>query len=207
MEDDTVRTVQNDKLRHEMVEGLLYTYMRLSDTTKKTLDAASFVYGLIELLSEKGLITIEELDARKLEVEQRLIKKNREQGIGVLLQDPEYDKYIFETEAKVDCENRLHLCKAACCRLPFALSKQDIHEGIVHWDLGQPYMIAQEQNGYCTHLDQGSCACNIREYRPVPCRAYDCSKDQTIWLDFANKIINPVILKEEWPRCVNPENL
>jgi Fe-S-cluster containining protein len=208
MGDDVARTTLDDTLRQEMVEGLLYTHARLSDTTKKTLDAVSFVYGLIELLSEKGLISIEELNARKIEVAQRLMKKNSEQGIGVLLQEPEFDKYSFEAdEAKIDCESRLHLCRAACCQLPFALSKQDIHEGIVHWDLSQPYIIAQEQDGYCTHLDRGSCACNVREHRPVPCRAYDCSKDQTIWLDFENEIINPEILKEEWPRCANPESL
>jgi hypothetical protein len=195
----------NDKLRQEMVDGLLYTHARLSDNTKKTLEAASFLYGLIELLSEKGLISIEEIDERKAEVAQRLTKKNSQQGIGVLLQEPEYDKYTFEGEAKIDCENRIHLCKAACCRLPFALSKQDIHEGIIHWDLGQPYIIAQEKDGYCTHLERGSCRCTVREHRPVPCRAYDCRKDKTIWLDFENKIINPEILKDDWPRCASEE--
>lgn len=196
----------NDKLRQEVVDGLLYTHARLSDNTKKTLEAASFLYGLIELLSEKGLISIEELDERKAEVAQRLTKKTSQQGIGVLLQEPEYDKYTFEGEAKIDCENRIHLCKAACCRLPFALSKQDIREGIIHWDLGQPYIIAQEKDGYCTHLERGSCRCTVREHRPVPCRAYDCRKDKTIWLDFENRIINPEILKDDWPRCGSEEN-
>jgi hypothetical protein len=196
----------NDKLRQEVVDGLLYTHARLSDNTKKTLETASFLYGLIELLSEKGLISIEEIDERKAEVAQRLTKKNSQQGIGVLLQEPEYDKYTFEGEAKIDCENRIHLCKAACCRLPFALSKQDIREGIIHWDLGQPYIIAQEKDGYCTHLERGSCHCTVREHRPVPCRAYDCRKDKTIWLDFENKIINPEILKDDWPRCGSEEN-
>jgi hypothetical protein len=196
----------SDKLRQEVVDGLLYTHARLSDNIKKTLEAASFLYGLIELLSEKGLISIEEIDERKAEVVQRLTKKNSQQGIGVLLQEPEYDKYTFEGEAKIDCENRIHLCKAACCRLPFALSKQDIHEGIIHWDLGQPYIIAQEKDGYCTHLERGSCRCSVREHRPVPCRAYDCRKDKTIWLDFENKIINREIVKDDWPHCASEEN-
>ncbi len=204
--EDIPGTDLNDKFRQEMVEGLLYTHARLSDTSKKTLEAASFVYGLIELLSEKGLISIEELGDRKQEVAQRLMKKNSEQGIGVLLQEPEFDKYSFEAEAKIDCKSRLHLCKAACCRLPFALSKQDIHEGVIHWDLGQPYIIAQDQDGYCTHLERGSCACSVREFRPVSCRAYDCRKNQTIWLDFDNAVINPDILKNEWPRCATPES-
>ncbi len=193
------------KLRQELSDGLLYIHSRLSENTKSTFEAASFLYALIELLNEQGLITIEKLDERKAEVAKRLAKKNTENGVGVLLQDPEYDKYTFESEAKIDCENRVHLCKAACCRLPFALSKQDIREGIVHWDLGQPYIIAQEKNGYCTHLDQSCQSCTVREHRPVPCRAYDCRKDNKIWLDFEKKIINPDILKVDWPRCV-PED-
>jgi hypothetical protein len=193
------------KLREEVAEGLLYTHARLSENTKTTLEAAAFLYGLIELLSEKGLISIEDIDARKREVAKRLAKKHRENGVGVLLQEPEYDKYTFKGEAKIDCENRVHLCKAACCRLPFALSKQDVREGIVHWDLGQPYMIAHEKDGYCTHLDRSCQRCAIREHRPVPCRAYDCSKDTTIWLDFENKIVNPEVLRDDWPRGVGSE--
>src|SRR5262249_19470770 len=98
--------------RKEMAEGLLYIHARLSENTKATLEAASFLYALIELLSEKGLISIEELDERKREVAKRLVKKNSEKGVGVLLQEPEYDKYTFEGETKIDCENRVHLCKA-----------------------------------------------------------------------------------------------
>ena len=41
--------------------------------------------------------------------------------------------------------DRVHLCKASCCRLPFALSRQDVEEGIVRWDLGQPYLIDQRE--------------------------------------------------------------
>jgi hypothetical protein len=192
-----------EELRRELADGLLYIHSRLSENTKSTLEAASFLYALVELLSEQGLISIDKLDERKAEVAQRLAKKNTEKGVGVLLQEPEYDKYTFQGEAKIDCENRVHLCKAACCRLPFALSKQDIREGIVHWDLSQPYIIAQEKDGYCTHLERSCQRCGIREHRPVPCRAYDCRKDNKIWLDFENKIINPEILRDDWPRCVS----
>jgi hypothetical protein len=199
-------TPGKDTLRWQVAEGLLYIHARLSENTSTTLEAASFLYGLIELLSEKGLLSIDNLDERKREVTKRLVKKNSEKGVGVLLQEPEYDKYTFAGEAKIDCENRVQFCKAACCRLPFALSKQDIREGIVHWDLGQPYMIAQEKDGYCAHWERGSCQCTIREHRPVPCRAYDCRKDTKIWLDFENKIINPDILRDDWPRCASEES-
>jgi hypothetical protein len=36
--------------------------------------------------------------------------------MGVVLQEPERDKYAFQSEAHVDCENRVHLCEAACQR-------------------------------------------------------------------------------------------
>ena len=187
-------------LRDEVVEGLLYTHSRLSINTGKTLESAAFLYALIELLNEKGLLTIEELDERKQIVGQRLAEQFRQNGTGVLLQDPEYDKYAFEGEAKIDCASRIHLCRAACCRLPFALSKQDVREGIVHWDLGQPYVIAHDEDGYCHHLERGTCRCTVREQRPVPCRAYDCRSEKRIWLDFEDRIVNPDIDRKDWPR-------
>lgn len=52
-------------------------------------------------------------------------------------QHPEHDKYNFEHEAQVDYQSRLHTCKAICCKFPFALSRQDVGEGIVCWDFGR----------------------------------------------------------------------
>jgi Fe-S-cluster containining protein len=190
------------KVRQEVAEGLLYLHTRVADNGKRTAEAASFVYGLIELLSEKGLISIDEVDERKKIIGERLVRQARDKGIGVLLQDPEIDKYTTTETAEIDCDKRVHLCKAACCKLPFALSKQDIYEGVVHWDLGQPYMIAQKEDGYCTHFQADGCRCTVREQRPLPCRAYDCRQDKKIWLDFDNRVINPEILRADWPRGV-----
>jgi Fe-S-cluster containining protein len=197
---------QQESLRKEVAEGLLFTHARLSENTKLSLEAASFLYGLIEILTEKEILTLEEIDERQLQVAERLVKKNRERGIGILLQEPEHDKYNFNSTSEIDCESRVSLCKEACCRLPFALSKQDIREGVVHWDLGQPYIIAQEKDGYCSHLIGKSRQCSIRQHRPVPCRAYDCSKDQKIWLNFEERIINPEVLKDDWPRNATKDN-
>lgn len=200
MADEQDRRERAEPSWQQVAEGFLYTHARLNDNTQATLDAASFLYGLVELLHEKQLISIEELDQRKGEVAARLARKNREKGIGVLLQEPESDKYSFAAEVRIDCENRVQWCKAACCRLPFALSKQDIREGRVRWDLGQPYMIAQDEAGYCTHLDRGCHQCTIHEHRPVPCRGYDCRHDARIWLDFDSCTVNPDILRDDWPR-------
>jgi hypothetical protein len=184
-----------------VAEGLLYTHSRLNANTSKTLESASFLYALVELMSDKGLISVEELDERKRAVGQRLAEQFRQNGSGVMLQDPEFDKYSFGDEVELDCRSRVHLCRAACCRLPFALSKQDIREGIIHWNLGQPYLIAQNGNGYCEHLEPATCACAVWAQRPVPCRAFDCRQDGRVWLDFEGMVINPKITRPDWPWC------
>jgi len=133
----------------------------------------------------------------------RLIEKNKEKGLGVVIQDPELDKYKFNDAVTINCSERLEYCHAACCKLPFALSRQDIREGVVRWDLGQPYMIEQNDGGYCTHLDEHSSCCSVHGQRPVPCRAYDCRNDNKIWLDFDNFKINTDILRADWPQNVS----
>jgi hypothetical protein len=76
---------------------------------KKTLESTSFLYAFIELLIE----------------------------LGLMYQDPEYDEYTFAQESDVDCESRLDTCKALCCKLPFALSKLDMKEGIIRYGFGR----------------------------------------------------------------------
>jgi Fe-S-cluster containining protein len=110
--------------------------------------------------------------------------------MGVVLQDPDRDKYGYQPEAQINCADRIHLCKAACCRMTFPLSRQDIAEGIIKWDLETPYLIARTQDGYCRHLDRSACKCTVRQHRPIPCRAYDCREDTRIWSDFENYVIN-----------------
>jgi hypothetical protein len=184
-----------EAIRQEVVGGLLYCHDRANANTGKVLEVASFAYALIELLAEKGVLTIEELDARKRIVGKRLVEKLKADGMGVMLQQEPIDKHRYQGGVKIDCENRVHLCKAACCRLDFALSKQDVEEGIVKWDLARPYLIAKDQEGYCRHLDRSANRCTVYQHRPVPCRGYDCRNDNRIWVDFEQRIINPDLEK------------
>lgn len=188
----------NQELIKEMAEGLLYNHIRINSITMKTLEASSFLYALVELLNEKGLLSIDELDERKKQVAGRLVKNFVESGIGLLYQDPEEDKYTFEQEANVDCLSRLHICQSICCKFPFALSRQDVEEGIIRWEFGRPYLIAHNSDGYCSHLDRNTYKCTAHDHRPVPCRGFDCqdNKKWNVWLDYDNKILNPE-LKEQ----------
>lgn len=176
----------------DISSGLLYTHLRLNDNTKKTLQSSSFLYALIELLEKKGVINIEELDAQKNEVADRLLKSFADSGMALMYQDLEHDKYNFEENADVDCKGCLNICKAACCKMPFALSKQDIDEGILKWEFGRPYMIAHGEDGYCVHLDRKTYKCSVHNNRPVPCRGFDCRENEKwpVWSDFKNKILS-----------------
>jgi len=190
-------TAQDDweSLRQEVVGGLLYTYHRANTNTSRTLEVSSFAYALIQLLIEKEVLTQEELDERKRKMGQSLLERFNRAGMGVEIQESQIDKYEFEGGPQIDCENRLHLCRAACCRLRFPLSQQDLEEGIVKWDLPHPYLIAHGSDGYCRHLERGGCRCTVYQHRPLPCRAYDCRQDQRIWADFENRVVSPELEK------------
>ena len=177
----------------DLSQGLLYTHTRINDNTKKILESTSFLYGLIELLSERGILSIEELDDRKRQVAERLVRKFTESGLGLMYQDPEYDKYAIEHASEVDCERRVPICRAACCRIPFALSKQDVEEGIIRWEFGRPYLIAHDAQGYCVHLDREAYRCTAYDHRPVPCRGFNCSNGDKwkVWLEYEGLLMNP----------------
>lgn len=182
---------QLEKLRSDVAAGLMYAHGRENANTSKVLEVASFSYALIELLMERGVISVEELDERKKQVGQRLAEKFMENGMGVALTNDEQDKYAYEGSVEIDCENRIALCRGACCRLSFALTVQDLEEGRVKWDLGRPYMIRHDEDGYCHHVERESKRCQLYENRPVVCRAYDCRKDKRIWEDFENRVVSP----------------
>jgi len=102
------------------------------------------------------------------------------------------DKYATEASAP-PCEELLHLCKARCCTLSFALSTADLDEGVIRWDYGQPYLIRQRaSDGYCVHCDPDTLFCTVHQYRPRVCRSYDCREDPRIWIDYAQRIPQPV---------------
>ena len=173
-----------ESMREEFTAGLLYAHNRVNADSAKLLETTAFLHAALELLAERGLISIDELDERKRAVAERLVRVFLKRGMGVVLLEPDADKYTYPEVAEVGCAERIHLCHAACCRLSFALSKQDVEEGVLRWDLGDPYMGRRDADGYCHHLDRATLRCTVREQRPIPCRAYTCEKDKRIWKDF-----------------------
>jgi hypothetical protein len=189
-------------VNQDILRGLVYTHNRANANTSELHHTSATVGALVDLLVESGLVNTEELDGRRKQLSEQLKRDYLERGMAVAMQDFEVSKYEFKGGAEIDCENRLHLCKAACCRLPFALSRQDVQEGVVKWELGQPYMNARDEDGYCSHLERGPCRCTVYQQRPIPCRGYDCRKDERIWNDFENRVVNPMVDSPDWPECL-----
>ena len=118
-------------------------------------------------------------------------------GQRVSLDASGISKYDAETAAP-PCAELMPLCKARCCTLSFALSTQDLDEGVIRWDYGQPYLIRQRASDrYCVHNDPATHACTVHAFRPRVCRSYDCRGDERIWLDYEKRILAPLERKRD----------
>ena len=96
---------------------------------------------------------------------------------------------------EVPCSELMPICQARCCKLSFALSTEDLDEGVIRWDYGQPYLIRQRaSDSYCVHNDPQTHACTVHAQRPRVCRRYDCRKDARIWADYEKRIIAGAIV-------------
>lgn len=178
-------------LRAEVVAGFLNAHERENAESARLLETTSFLHAAIDLLAEHGLIDADALGERVSVVMNRLAHAFLREGMGVTLMEMEEDKYGYPETSEVDCAARYHICKAVCCRQQFALSRQDVEEGILRWELGAPYMARKEADGNCPHLDRETCLCTVHENRSIPCRVYSCRDDKNIWLDFDNMVPVP----------------
>ncbi len=171
--------------------GFMFDHSLLSELGRNLVASATSVYALAELLVEHGLIDATEYAVRREAVGKALAEQMAREGLTLALNEQHADKYALDDLPEIDCASRLHLCHAACCRLRFPLSRQDVEEGVVRWDLGQPYLNRRDDTGYCVHCDHQSHHCGVYANRPAPCRVYDCRADERIWEDFDAMVVSP----------------
>ena len=176
-------------------KSLIFAHDAIGNNFVSVNKCQAHLYALIETLVSKGVISLHEIDERKQKVDEQMMTSMKEKWIGARIMENDKDKYDPDNCITIDCENRVHLCKAACCKLGFYLSRQDIEEGEVQWDFERPYHIAQKKGGACVHHEQNTCRCKIWEKRPLVCRGYDCRNDKRIWNDFDKKIPNQELEK------------
>ena len=177
----------------EIFSAFHAAYRRIGVTAAMVVEAAGQVTALAELLVAKGLLGLDEIDRARRPVEARQLDRLRDEGVTVHIAKDAPDKYEVASPP-IDCAERLPLCHAACCRLRFSLSEQDVTENVVQWTLHEPYLNRQRSDGWCAHNEGQSGRCTVYEHRPAICRAYDCRSDGRIWLDFEGRIPNPDLL-------------
>lgn len=186
------------QLEQQIERGELFTHTVLSQHAAHMNEIESFLFGLIDTLSENGVISSEDLAKSVKAVRQEMEEKGEVATPAIALRvdsvksDGEENKNVEEF-TPVNCEERLHICQAACCKLTFALSATEIESGTIKWDLGRPYFIRQQTNGYCAHNHSAKRGCNIYSDRPSVCKKYSCANDERIWKDFENMVLN-----EQW---------
>jgi Putative zinc- or iron-chelating domain len=189
----------------DVLRGLLYAHDRANANTAVLHQASATLDAVVETLIAEGVLDRATLDERRQAAGARREQQFYGRGMAVALQEFDVGKYEFEGGAEIDCDSRLELCGAACCKLPLALSREDVEEGVLRWELGSPYMLARGGDGYCVHMDRCTHQCGVYEQRPIPCRGYDCRNDNRIWLDFDRRIVNPAIHEPDWPASLRTD--
>jgi Fe-S-cluster containining protein len=92
----------------------------------------------------------------------------------------------------IDCASRIALCHGRCCALTVSLSREDLDEGRLRFDVHDPYVLRKDPDtGYCSYLGGDGC-CAVYDDRPATCRAYDCRRDPRVWIDYDARIAAPL---------------
>src|SRR5689334_19100974 len=175
------------QLERQVERGSFFTHTALGENRLRLNEVESFTYGLIDTLLAKGVVSAEELGEAAENVRGQIM--STDQGVDVALR-VETEEAATREPVQVDCAARMHICKAVCCKLDFALTQQEVESGKIKWDLGRPYFIRHEADGLCTHIDRGTGKCGVYQDRPATCRQYSCANDERIWKDFEKMELN-----------------
>jgi Fe-S-cluster containining protein len=179
------------ELEYQVERGNLFAHNALAEQALRANENEAIINGLVDHLVRQGLVEPDALLASVESARAETAETRELASAGVAIRVDE--KPADRRENPVNCEERLPICRAVCCRLRFALSVEEVESGPLKWDLGQPYYNRQREDGYCHRIDADTRACTIYDERPCVCRAYSCAGDARIWKDFEAMELN-----QEW---------
>jgi Fe-S-cluster containining protein len=185
-----------EELHRSVAAALRRVYKENAQNEKQLAEVRAVLERLIEVLLAKGVLA--EGHKRVFDKTAELAGRPKSPKVRLRVLP---DKYTM-SGVDIDCASRFHLCHARCCSFSFELSKQDVEEGKVLWELEDPYLIRHETDGFCSHLDRRSLFCTIHAQRPGTCRAYDCRGDPRVWIDFEARVPAPM---PDWLPLLKPE--
>lgn len=177
------------QLERQVERGQKFVHTALGEGFTRLAEVEVFLHGLIDSLLANGVVTSDQVAASATHVRDELAQRGDLYAARARIRpaDPEREQ---APPVAVNCQERLPICRAACCRLDFALSVPEVESGKVKWDLGRPYFIRHDSQGSCVHADGQSGRCRIYADRPGVCRQYSCATDSRIWKNFERMELN-----------------
>jgi Fe-S-cluster containining protein len=164
-----------------------YVQTKLGESALRLHELERVLYGMLDVLLAKEVVSSDSVRAAADEVKEELVARGEVVPPLVAMR---VDQTASEPTVQVDCGARMHVCHAVCCKLNFALSGDEVESGELKWDLGKPYFIRHDEDGYCHHNDRATGGCGVYACRPTICRTYSCAGDKRIWKDFERMELN-----------------
>lgn len=189
----TVRALNTaDMLIRDQLLHLAAQVVALTDEVTRRLDGVEPRPAPPNTPAEAPVMTVENAVAMNTTDRLREVRANdafHEKGVAYdEVGDSKYDAVVQSPP----CEELIPICQGRCCQLQFALTTEDLDEGIVRWDYGRPYMIRQRASDErCVHNDPETRFCTVHAARPRICRTYHCKDDPRIWTDYEKRIPAP----------------
>lgn len=193
--------MKKSSLEYQIEQAATRWQMQIAACMQHVNDLRAQVEALTQLLLEQQLIN-QELFAKR--VQEKIWETERENPSPTIALRMDSSQELDEPLPQIDCAKRIPFCKAACCSLRFALNAQEVEQGIVKWEIGEPYYIRHEKNGYCSHCQTEEKTCQIYENRPLVCHQYTCTNDGRIWLNFEQMIPNTEWLQKHLQKSKMP---
>src|SRR4051812_33138265 len=120
------------ELERQVERGAVFEHALFADNATRVGSNEAILRGLVELLTERGVV-----DAGELGAAVAAARADTNTGIEIAIRSDDSEWKVGEP---VDCNARIHICKAVCCRLRFPLSIAEVEAGgPLKWDLGRPY--------------------------------------------------------------------
>jgi Fe-S-cluster containining protein len=177
------------ELARQTERAQLFMHTALGRNAIRLHEVESFAFGVLDVLLSKGLVSNEEISAAVQRVRDETSARGEALGVGVALRVDE-GTTPEDATVVVNCEERMPICHSICCKLDFPLTVEEVEAGRVQWDLGRPYHIRHDADGFCTHRDRDTGFCDTYGSRPGICRGYSCAHDTRIWKDFDRMELN-----------------
>lgn len=187
---DSARPDPLDELDRQVERASLFTHASFDRIAMRASGIQAELHELVEVLREKGILDSGDLQPATPVVPQAEGAEEDPPGPGWPAIALRGEGAAPRPVVEVNCAERMHVCHAVCCKLSFPLTAPEVDAGKVRFDLGFPYFIRHDADGYCTHNDRATGRCNVYHDRPGICGHYSCAGDERIWKDFEAMELN-----------------